>query len=130
MAHPPIGRTAGIVAARRRMIEQTVLEQQRATYWHRQCRDRQETPRRLLHESDELMYWLEECLVQGLRIVPGWLMPRLIVLLARADPQLPRTLSGERRPAQIMEFLYRAQSRLMDESLRNRQPAKILRLFP
>jgi hypothetical protein len=112
------------------MIEQTVLEQQRATYWRQQRRDQEAMPRRLLHESDELMYWLEECLVQGLRIVPGWLMPRLIVLLAKADPQLPRALSGERRPAQMMDHLYRAQSQLMEESLRNRQPAKILRLFP
>jgi hypothetical protein len=117
------------VAEKRSMIEQTVLEQQRAMYWHRKRRDEQETPRRLLHESDELMYWLEECLVQGLRIVPGWLMPRLVAVLARADPQLPRAMGGERRPDLVMEYLYRAQSRLMDEARRSRQPAKILRLF-
>jgi hypothetical protein len=64
------------------MIEQTVLEQERVHYWHRQRQDWAESPRRLLRESDELMYWIEECLVQGLRIVPGWLMPRLVVLLA------------------------------------------------
>jgi hypothetical protein len=111
------------------MIEQTVQEQQRALYWHRKRREEQETPRRLLRESDELMYWLEECLVQGLRIVPGWLMPRLVTLLARADPQLPRAMNGERRPAQMMEYLYRAQDRLMEESRRSRQPARIIRLF-
>lgn len=83
----------------------------------------------MLRESDELMYWLEECLVQGLRIVPGWLMPRLVTLLARADPQLPRAMNGERRPAQMMEYLYRAQDRLMEESRRSRQPARIIRLF-
>ena len=111
------------------MIEQTVQQQQRAQYWHRRRREELETPRRLLHESDELMYWLEECLVQGLRIVPGWLMPRLVTLLARADPQLPRTINGERRPAQLMEHLYRAQDKLMEESRRSRQPARIIRLF-
>ena len=65
------------------MIELTVREQQRAKYWHRSSRDRV-TPRRLLRESDELMFWLEECLLQRLRIVPGWLMPRLVQILASA----------------------------------------------
>jgi hypothetical protein len=111
------------------MIEQTVLEQQRAMYWHRKRRDEQDTPRRLLHESDELLYWLEECLVQGLRIAPGWLMPRLMTVLARADPQLPRALGVERRPAQLMEILYRAQTNLMEEARRSRQPARIIPLF-
>ena len=31
------------------------------------------TPRRMLQESDELLFWVEECLVQEIRIVPGWL---------------------------------------------------------
>lgn len=83
-----------------------------------------------MRESDELLYWLEECLVQDLRIVPGWVMPRLVTVLARADPQLPHRLGGERRPAELMEILYRAQSKLMDDSLRTRQPAEIIRLFP
>jgi hypothetical protein len=112
------------------MIERTVLEQQRARYWQSRRDDERETPRRLLRESDELLYWLEECLVQELRIVPGWLMPRLVTVLARADPALPRTLNGERRPAAVMEMLYRAQSMLMDESLRSRGPAEIVPLFP
>jgi hypothetical protein len=111
------------------MIERTVLEQQRARYWQSRRRDEEETPRRLLHESDEMLYWLEECLVQGQRIVPGWLMPRLVAVLARADPELPRALSGERRPSEVMEMLYRAQSKLMDESLRARKPAEIVPLF-
>jgi hypothetical protein len=111
------------------MIERTVLEQQRALYWQRRRDDAREAPRLLLKESDELMYWLEECLVQGLRIVPGWLMPRLVVLLSRADPGLASALGGERRPAPIMELLYRAQELLMEESLRSRRPARILRLF-
>lgn len=111
------------------MIERTVLEQQRARYWQRRRDDERETPRRLLHETDELLYWLEECLVQGQRIVPGWLMPRLVAVLARADAELPRALNGERRPGEVMEMLYRAQSRLMDESLRARQPAEIVPLF-
>jgi hypothetical protein len=111
------------------MIERTVLEQQRALYWQRRRDDAREGPRLLLKESDELVYWLEECLVQGLRIVPGWLMPRVVALLARADPRLATALGGERRPGQIMELLYRAQELLMEESRRNRRPARILRLF-
>ncbi len=110
------------------MIELTVLEQRRATYWRRRERE-QPSPRWLLRESDELMFWLEECLVQGLRIVPGWLMPRLVALLARADAELPRQMSGERRPAELMEFLYTAQERLMEQSVSSRQPAQVIPLF-
>ena len=112
------------------MIEMTVLEQKRALYWRRRDRDREHlTPRRLLRESDELMFWLEECLVQGLRMVPGWLMPRLVTLLAHADAELPRRMGSERRPAELMELLYTAQERLMDESVRARRPARVIPLF-
>ena len=110
------------------MIELTTMEQQRATYWRRRNRDRT-SHRRLLQESDELMFWLEECLVHRLRIVPGWLMPRLVRLLARTDAELPRQLGGERRPAQLIEMLYRAQERLMEGAVSARQPARIIPLF-
>jgi len=111
------------------MIEVTVLEQRRATYWRRRENAERPSTRCLLRESDELMFWLEECLVQGLRIVPGWLMPRLFRLLARADADLPRSVGGERRPAELMEILYAAQERLMQESVTSRQPARIVPLF-
>ncbi|HKA48284.1 MAG TPA: hypothetical protein VKK19_01695 [Candidatus Dormibacteraeota bacterium] len=110
------------------MIELTVVEQQRASYWRRRERERT-SPRHLLQESDELMFWLEECLVQGLRIVPGWLMPRFVRVLARTDSELPRQVGGERRPAQLIEILYRAQERLMEESVKARRPARIIPLF-
>jgi len=110
------------------MIELTVLEQRRATYWRRRERE-QVSPRRLLRESDELMFWLEECLVQGLRIVPGWLMPRFVALLARADAELPRQMGAERRPDVLMEYLYTAQERLMEQSVTSRRPARIIPLF-
>ncbi len=110
------------------MIELTVLVQRRATYWRRRENERH-SPRYLLRESDELMFWLEECLVQGLRIVPGWLMPRLVRVLARADAELPRLMDGERRPAELMELLYQAQERLMEQSVSARLPARIVPLF-
>jgi hypothetical protein len=110
------------------MLQHTVQEQKRALYWHRK-RQQQETPRRLLHESDELLYWLEECLVQNLRIVPGWVMPRLVSLVQRADPKLCKAMGAERRPEQLMEYLYRAQEALMAESLQTRKPARIIPLF-
>jgi hypothetical protein len=110
------------------MIELTILEQRRATYWRRPDSERP-SPRCLLRESDELMFWLEECLVQGLRIVPGWVMPRLVRLLARADKELPRRIDGERRPAELMEILYQAQERLMEQSVGARKPARVLPLF-
>jgi hypothetical protein len=110
------------------MIELTIREQRRASYWRRVDRERP-SPRFLLRESDELMFWLEECLVQGLRIVPGWLMPRLVRVLARADAELPRQMNGERRPAELMEMLYQAQERLMEQSVTSRLPARIVPLF-
>ena len=53
----------------------------------------------------------------------------LIKLSARlhADTAEPGKL--ERRPAQVMEFLYRAQEALMEQSVKARKPAKIIRLF-
>jgi hypothetical protein len=75
------------------------------------------------------MFWLEECMVQRLRLVPGWLMPRLVTLLARADSGLPHEMGSERRPEHVLEFMYRAQELLMDQSVRSRQPAPIIPLF-
>jgi hypothetical protein len=110
------------------MLQYTVQEQKRALYWH-QRKQEQRTPRTLLHESDELMYWLEECLVQRLRMVPGWLMPRLVSLLQRADPEICRALGSERRPEPILELLFRAQEALMEQSLQARKPARVIPLF-
>lgn len=67
--------------------------------------------------------------MQRLRVVPGWLMPRLVQLLARTDGELPRRLGSERRPDQLIELLYAAQERLMRECLRSRKPARIIPLF-
>ena len=111
------------------MIQRTVEEQQRALYWHRRRQRERMTSRNLLRESDELMYWLEECVVQGLRMVPGWVMPRLVALLSQADPELPRQLGHERRPDRVMELVYRAQESLMEQSVKARRPARIIPLF-
>jgi hypothetical protein len=110
------------------MLQRTVLEQRRALHWHSRREERM-LARRLLRESDELMFLLEEALVQRLRLVPGWLMPRLVRVLAHADSGLPREMGSERRPEQVIEFLYRAQELLMQESIRSREPARIIPLF-
>src|SRR2546429_9758189 len=107
------------------MIEMTILEQRRSTYWRRRDQERP-SPRYLLRESDELMFWLEECLVQGLRIVPGWLLPRLVAVLPRADADLPRPVGGEPRPAELMADLYTAHERPMEQSVSARPPARII----
>ena len=111
------------------MIQRTVEEQQRALYWHRRRERERTAPRSLLHETDELLFWLEECLVQRLRVVPGWLMPRLVALLGKADPELPRRLGRERRPEQVMELVDEAQEALMRQSIAARRPAPIIPLF-
>jgi hypothetical protein len=110
------------------MLQETIEEQQRLQRWHRGSR-RAVTPRRLLQESDELLFWVEECLVQQVRIVPGWLIPRLTVVLRHAHPKLPARLGRERRPEQVMEILYNAQAMLMEQSCLSRRPAKVIPLF-
>ena len=103
-------------------------EQARDMRWHR-MRRRVMTPRRLLQESDELLFWVEECLVQEIRIVPGWLVARLMVVLRSAHSELPGRLGRERRPEQVMEIIYDAQAALMEQACRNRGPAEVIPLF-
>jgi len=110
------------------MLQQTVEEQDRHFRWHR-MRNRAMTPRRLLHESDELLYWVEECMVKGVRVVPGWLVSRLMVVLRNAHPELPARLGRERRPDQVMEIIYDAQAALMDQACKSRGPAEVIPLF-
>jgi hypothetical protein len=110
------------------MLQQTIEEQERNRRWHRR-RTHAVTPRRLLQESDELLFWVEECLVQRVRIVPGWLVPRLMTVLRNAHPELPARLGRERRPEQVMEIIYDAQAALMDKACRSRGPAQVIPLF-
>src|ERR1700674_2869956 len=110
------------------MLQQTGEEQDRDLRWHRR-RERAMTPRRLLRESDELLYWVEECMVQEVRIVPGWLVARLMVVLRHAHPELPARLGRDRRPNQVMEIIYDAQAALMDQACKSRGPAEVIPLF-
>ena len=87
------------------------------------------TPRRLLRESDQLLYWVEECMVQEVRIVPGWIVSRLMVVLRQAHPELPGRLGRERRPNQVMEIIYDAQAALMDQACKSRGPGQVIPLF-
>jgi hypothetical protein len=111
------------------MLERTVEEQRLYLYWHRRKQERA-TPRKLLRESDELVYWLEECLVQNRRLVPSWLLPRLTRVIGAASPQLLADLGRERRPDQVLDVLFRAQGVLMERSIQSRTPARIIPLFP
>src|SRR2546421_12736511 len=104
------------------MLQETIEEQTRDLRWHRR-RQRMMTPRRLLQESDELLYWVEECVVRRKRIVPGWVVTRLSDVLQHAGPDLAARLMRERRPVQVMEIIYDAQAALMEESLKQRVPA-------
>src|SRR6267142_5930757 len=110
------------------MLQETIDEQTRDLRWHRR-RQRMMTPRRLLQESDELLFWVEECLVQEIRLVPGWLVARLMVVLRQAHPELPGRLGRERRPEQVMEIIYDAQAALMDQACRSRGPGEVIPLF-
>ncbi len=110
------------------MLQQTIEEQERYRRWHRR-RTHAMTPRRLLQESDELLFWVEECLVQRVRIVPGWLVPRLMTVLRQAHPQLPARLGRERRPEHVMEIIYDAQAALMEQACISRGPAQVIPLF-
>jgi hypothetical protein len=110
------------------MLQQTIEEQERYQRWHRR-RERSMTPRRLLQESDELLFWVEECQVQRIRIVPGWLVPRLMTVLRHANPALPARLGRERRPEHVMEIIYDAQAALMEQACLSRGPAQVIPLF-
>src|SRR5579859_2337142 len=110
------------------MLQRTIEEQDLHFKWHR-LRNRSLTPRRLLNESDELLYWVEECTVQEMRIVPGWLVARLMVVLRHAHPELPARLGRERRPTQVMEIIYDAQAALMEQACKSRGPADVIPLF-
>ncbi|HXC79552.1 MAG TPA: hypothetical protein VNU19_21175 [Candidatus Acidoferrum sp.] len=110
------------------MLQRTVEEQERDLHWHRRRR-RAMTPRRMLQESDELLFWVEECLVQEIRIVPGWLVARLTVVLRQAQPELTGRLGRERRPEQVMEIIYDAQSALMEQACLSRGPGEVIPLF-
>jgi hypothetical protein len=110
------------------MLQETIEEQDRVLRWHRRRR-RAVTPRVLLQESDELLFWVEECVVQEIRIVPGWLVSRLMVVLRNAHPELPARLGRERRPEQVMEIIYDAQAALMDQACKSRGPAEVIPLF-
>lgn len=110
------------------MLQQTIEEQEMHLRWRRK-RTRMVTPRRLLNESDELLFWVEECLVQRKQMVPGWLVARLMIVLRHANPELPVRLGRERRPEQVMEIIYDAQEALMEESCRRRGPADVIPLF-
>ncbi len=110
------------------MLQETIEDQERALRWHRR-RHRAMTPRRMLQESDELLFWVEECLVQEIRLVPGWLVARLMVVLRQAHPELPGRLGRERRPEQVMEIIYDAQATLMDQACRSRGPGQVIPLF-
>jgi hypothetical protein len=110
------------------MLQQTIEEQERNQRWRRRSAHAM-TPRRLLQESDELLFWVEECLVQQVRIVPGWLIPRLTTVLRHAHPQLPARLGRERRPEHVMGLIYDAQAALMEQACRSRGPAQVIPLF-
>ncbi len=110
------------------MLQHTIQEQELYQRWHRRTK-RAMTPRRLLQESDELLFWVEECLVQQIRIVPGWLIPRLTTVLRHAHPELPGKLGRERRPEQVMEIIYDAQAALMEQACLSREPAQVIPLF-
>src|SRR2546423_15244519 len=110
------------------MLQQTIDEQTRDLRWHRR-RQRMMTPRRLLQESDELLFWVEECLVQEVRLIPGWLVARLMVVLRHAHSELPARLGRERRPEQVMEIIYDAQAALMEQACQSRGPAQVIPLF-
>ncbi|MDQ6692709.1 MAG: hypothetical protein M3Z13_08075 [Candidatus Dormibacteraeota bacterium] len=110
------------------MIQRTVEEQNRALFWHRR-KQLGAKPRQLMHETDELLFWLEECLVQEVKMVPGWLLPRISQLISQTDRELLEELGRDRRPDQVMEVLFRAQEVLMAETVRSRTQAKVIPLF-
>ena len=82
-----------------------------------------------MREADELLYWLEECLIQDVKLVPGWLLPRIAQVINQTDRELQEELGRDRRPEQVMDVVFKAQEVLMSESIRSRTESKVIPLF-
>lgn len=83
--------------------------------WAERRRQRR-TPRHQLRESDELACWLEECQVRGLKIVPGWLLARLVHLLSEADVSLVEAVGRQRQPLKLLDILFCGQEVFMERT--------------
>ena len=97
------------------MIQQTIEEYEQQLLWARR-RGRQRTARQQLRESDAIAFWLEECQLHEVSVIPQWLWVRLVRLLAEADRELVARLGLQRQPIQALDVLFFCQQSLMDRS--------------
>jgi len=113
-------------------LERTCLEiaaVQRAAMFRRQ---RVSRARERVRETDALLDLVEECRVQGRRLVPSNLWSAVVHRVGAVDRDAREELGINRDPDRVEEALYSAQEVLLQRAFDARQPrlAPIIPLFP
>lgn len=113
-------------------LERTCLEiaaLERAAMFQRRRLSR---VRERVRETDALLDMVEECRVQGRRLVPSNLWSAVVHRVSSVDPEAREELGINRDPDRVEDAIYSAQEVLLRRSAEARQPrlAPIIPLFP
>jgi hypothetical protein len=113
-------------------LERTCLEiaaLERAAMFQRRRLSR---ARERVRETDALLDLVEECRMQGRRLVPSNLWSAVVHRVSTVDRDAREELGINRDPDRVEEALYSAQEVLLRRSVAARQPrlAPIIPLFP
>lgn len=113
-------------------LERTAAEQERVRRVAAFRRERELRWRRRLRQSDLLLDLIEQCRLRGWRLLPGQVWAEVVRFVGDVDPQLRDELGINRLPDHVSEVLFRAQERVLAESIEERRPrlAPIIPLFP
>jgi hypothetical protein len=123
---------AAFGAARIGPMERTCLEIARAERVAAFRKGRVSRARRSVRESDSLMELIEECRLQGWRLVPSTLWSAVVRAVGQVDPNLRDELGINRDPEHVADVLFTAQDVLLARVRHAKQPtlAPIIPLFP
>jgi hypothetical protein len=113
-------------------MERTCLEieaiRRAATFRRRRVSQTRERVR----ETDALLDLVEECRMQGLRLVPSNLWSAVVHRVGSVDRDARETLGINRDPGRVEDALYSAQEVLLRHAVESRRPslAPVIPLFP
>jgi|BEDMetMinimDraft_2_1075160.scaffolds.fasta_scaffold03216_5 hypothetical protein len=111
------------------MLQKTREEQKRYLLML-QKRMQARTPRAIIRDIDEVLDLLEECVLNEMVYVPGWILNRVIKLASEVGPEFSEQLRSERRPLQVMDILLAAQGQMMQKNAAQKsKKTVIIRLF-
>lgn len=88
--------------------------------------------RERVRETDALLDLVEECRLEGSRLVPSNLWSAVVQRVGAVDREARETLGINRDPGRVEEALYSAQEVLLQRAAEARRPAlaPIIPLFP